>query len=266
MPINNYQDYLSQMSPQNAETFQYNQTNLISSGRLTLMSVFSPIAPSTPSSSVVLDNTSQHAMNLNLLGTSFLLRGKIASGGVHTLIVVDLLNISGGLSGILTTEQTTGLPTAPLTRYPSGEGVFAGLIIWSTIGSTPITVSINYTNQNGISNKISPLVTLTASVGADRGLGRIFLLPLASGDTGVQSVNSVTLSASTGTAGNFGVILFKPLSMIALNTGTSALDAVSSGGFVGSLSTIFPSACLSSILISGLGSQSISGFLFLGDQ
>lgn len=268
MPINNYEDYLSQISSQNAGTFQYNPSPPTSPGRLTLISRFFPIAPSTPSSSIALDNTSLYAINnqSNLLGAGnlFLLGGQIESGGAHTLIVVDLLNISGGLSGLVTTEQTTGLPTAPLTRYPSGEGVFAGLIIWASIGGTVATASINYTNQNGISERISPLAFFSSVSSSDRNPGRIFLMPLAFGDTGVQSVKSVTLFGSTGGAGNFGLILFKPLSMIALGTGPNTLDAVSSAGFVGSLSTIFPSACLSGILSPGTGNQVVSGSLFFG--
>ena len=269
MPINNYQDYLSQISLQKAEILQYNLSSPTTPGRLTLMSRFFPIAPPTPSSSIGLDNTSLYAINnqSNSLGTGnfFLLGGQIESGGAHTLIVVDLLNISGGLSGIVTTEQTTGLPTAPLTRYTDGKGVFAGLIIWSSPGSTVVTASINYTNQNGISERISPSASFSSSGGADRAPGRIFLMPFAFEDTGVRSVKSVTLLSSTGSIGNFGVILFKPLSMIALNTGAGALDAVSSGGFVGSLSTIFPNACLSGILSPGTGTQSVSGSLFLGE-
>ena len=181
--------------------------------------------------------------------------------------MVDLLNISGGLSANLTTEQTTGLPTAPLTRYSSGKGVFVGLIVWTVLGGTVTTVSINYTNQNGISERISPFVSFSSAFTSDRNVGRIFLIPLASGDTGVRSVKSVTLSTSTSVAGDFGVILFKPLSMIVLNSGIGAFDAVSSGGFVGSLSTIFSSACLSGILSPGAGNQGnqiVSGSLFLG--
>lgn len=268
MPINNYDDFLSQISSQNAGTFQYNSTltSAPTSGRLVLMPRFFSIVPSTPSSSIALDNNSLYAMNeSNLFGTdnSFLLGGQVESTGSHTLIVVDLLNISGGLSANLTTEQTTGLPTAPLTRYSSGEGVFAGLIIWTALGATVTTVSINYTNQNGISERISPFVSFSSGVTSERNVGRIFLMPLASGDTGVRSVKSVTLSTSVG-AGDFGVILFKPLSMIVLNSGIGAFDAVSSGGFVGSLSTIFSSACLSGILSPGAGNQIVSGSLFLG--
>jgi hypothetical protein len=39
----------------------------------------------------------------------------------------------------------------------------------------------------------------------------MILCPLQNDDTGVQSVEGVTVLATTGTAGNFGVTLFKPL-------------------------------------------------------
>ena len=264
MPINNYEDYLSQISLQNAESFQSNITGA-TVARLMLISRFFPTGFSVPSSSIALDNTSLYGINNNLLGTSelLLLRGRLDSLGTSTLIVADLLNISGGLSAIVTTEQTTNLPTAPLTRYTNGEGVFAGLIIWTAIGGTITTVSINYTNQNGISERISPFVSFSSSVISERNVGRIFLMPLASGDTGVRAVKSLTLSASTGTAGDFGVILFKPLAMMAVSS-SQAIDAVSTGGFTGSLCKIFPNACLSGFLCPSATTQTISGSLFFG--
>ena len=39
------------------------------------------------------------------------------------------------------------------------------------------------------------------------------MLPLQDGDIGVQEIASVTLAASTGTAGNFGVTLAKPIGL-----------------------------------------------------
>lgn len=264
MPINNYEDYLSQISLQDAENFQSNITGA-SVARLTLISRFFPVVASVPSSSIALDNTSLYGINNNLLGTSelLLLRGQLDSLGTSTLIVADLLNISGGLSAIVTTEQTTNLPSAPLTRYTDGKGVFAGLIIWTTIGGTITTVSINYTNQNGISEQISPLLSLPFSATGDRNPGRIYLIPLAPGDTGVRAVKSLTLSASTGTAGNFGVILFKPLAMMAVSS-SQPIDAVSTGGFIGSLCKIFPNACLSGFLCPSASTQTISGSLLFG--
>ena len=267
MPINNYQDYLSQISSQKAENFQANITTSTNPARLTLISRFFPTAASIPSSSIALDNTSLHGINNNLLGASevLLLGGQFNSLGTHTLILVDLLNISGGLNSVLTTEQTTNLPSAPLTRYSSGEGVFAGLIIWSSVGNTISTSSINYINQDGISEQISPPTFFPSSGSTpDRGPGRIHLIPLAPGDTGVRGVKSVTLSASTGTAGNFGVVLFKPLAMMSVSF-SQPIDAVSTGGFIGSLCKIFPDACLSIFLYPGTGSQSVSGSLFFGE-
>ncbi len=265
MPINNYQDYLSQISLQNAENFQANITTQIIAARLILISRFFPTTASIPSSSIALDNTSLHGINNNLLGTSelLLLGGEFNSLGTHTLILVDLLNISGGLNAILTTEQTTNLPSAPLTRYVNGEGVFAGLITWATIGSTISTSSINYINQNGISERISPPMSFSGST-PDRAAGRIHLIPLAPGDTGVREVRSVTLSASTGTAGNFGVALFKPLAMMSVSF-SQPIDAVSTGGFIGSLCKTFPNACLSIFLYPGTGAHSVSGSLFFGE-
>jgi len=267
MPINNYQDYLSQISPQNAEHFQANITTQANSSRLIFISRFFPTAASIPSSSIALDNTSLHGINNNLLGTSelLLLGGQFNSLGTHTLILVDLLNISGGLNAVLTTEQTTNLPSAPLTRYANGEGVFAGLIIWTAIGGTVSTASINYINQNGISEQISPPISFPSSTsGSDRSPGRTHLIPLAPGDTGVRQVKSVTLSASTGTSGNFGVALFKPLAMMSVSF-SQPIDAVSTGGFIGSLCKIFPNACLSVFLCPGTGTQSVSGSLFFGE-
>jgi hypothetical protein len=267
MPINNYQDYLSQISLQNAENFQANITTQFTPARLILISRFFPTAASIPSSSIALDNTSLHGINNNLLGTSelLLLGGQFNSPGTHTLILVDLLNISGGLNAVLTTEQTTNLPSAPLTRYANGEGVFAGLIIWAITGGIVSTSSINYINQNNISERISPPISFPSSTGgSDRSPGRIHLIPLAPGDTGVREVKSVTLSASTGTAGNFGVALFKPLAMMSVSF-SQPIDAVSTGGFTGSLCKIFPDACLSVFLCPGTGTQSVSGSLFFGE-
>lgn len=265
MPINNYQDYLSQISLQNAENFQYNITGSTNAARLMLLSRYFFVVPSTPSLSIALDNTSPYAINnqSNSLSTSdsLLLTGHFDSLGTHTLIVADLLNISGGLSAISTTEQTTNLPTAPLTRYTNGEGVFAGLIIWSATGGTIVNASINYTNQNGVAERISS-TPFSASVGGAITSGRIFLMSLAPEDTGVRSVKSVTLSASTGTIGNFGVILFKPLAMMSVSS--QPVDSVSTGGFTGSISKIHPNACLSGFLSPGIGSQLVSGSLFLG--
>lgn len=132
--------------------------------------------------------------------------------GNQYIWICDRLSHQGGLSGTVTTAQTTNLATAALTRYTSGVGVFAALEIYSQVGTTGTTVTASYTNQAGTAGQVS-LATVFGGTGF-REAGRMIILPLVAGDTGVKSVESVTVLASTTTAGNFGVTLFKPLYVI----------------------------------------------------
>lgn len=145
---------------------------------------------------------------LYLVGADF--GSSYAAGVTHLLI--DRLAHQGGLSGTSTTSQTTNLPTAALPRYTSGGGVMAAIEIYAAVGSTATTLTASYTNQAGTSGR----TTKDLVFGGNGNLAaRLFLpLPLQDGDTGVQSVESVTLAASTATAGNFGVTLFKPLLLV----------------------------------------------------
>lgn len=233
--------------------------------RLTALYRGLAIVPAIPTTSVALDNTSDVALpNLPIVssGKLTLLGAKLhpASSSGVCLIVADILNHSGGLSGTVTTPQTTNLPTAALTRCTSGEGVMAGIIVYSQVGSTGTTVTVEYTNQDGTTGRSS-----TRNIGASnfREINLFLLIPLQGGDTGVRSVESVTLLASTGTAGNFGIVLFKPLSMMAFNdySGSHVVDAVSSGGFIGALNQAESGACLS--LLAQGNNQGMTGSLFV---
>jgi hypothetical protein len=192
--------------------------------------------------------------------------GRFSTSGTAgvTLVAVDLLNQQGGLSGIVTTEQTTNLPTAALTRHTSGEGVFIGLVFYTTVGTTGTTVTVRYTNQAGTANRVS-LATAFGGTGF-REVGRIIQIPLQAGDTGVRSVEGVTVLATTATAGNFGVCLFKPLMQVSLDstTGTMPIDAVSSGGMIGSMAEFDDDACLTFMAITPVA-QNINGALLLAE-
>lgn len=128
------------------------------------------------------------------------------------LMLCDRLSHQGGLSGTTTGAQTTNLPTAALTRYTSGVGVWPCLEIYTAVGTTGTTATISYTNQAGTSGQTSQAVQFGAS--GFNGISQLIPVNLASGDYGCQAVASVTIALSTGTAGNFGVTLIKPLVMI----------------------------------------------------
>lgn len=155
--------------------------------------------------------------------------------------IVDRLSHQGGLSGTVTTAQTTNLPTAALTRYTTGEGVCLGAEIYTTIGTTGTTITVSYTNQAGTSGR----TTVATAFGATnyREGNRILPLPLQAGDTGVRAVASATVLATTGTAGNFGITLFKPLlSFSVFQPGPFVWDAVEDGG--GYAPEVLADACL----------------------
>lgn len=268
MALTDYDEYVAKLKQNRAADFQMSAA-FGAANRLCFASrVFLP-APAIPTTSIALDKTSDHSIGpMPSVGSGRLtiMGARLNPSGIggQAVILVDMLNVSGGLSGIVTTAQTTNLPTAALTRFTSGEGVMAGLTMWTQVGTTATTVTISYTNQSGTPGQISTATVFGGS--GSREAGRMIPIPLAAGDTGVRSVESVTLAATTGTAGNFGVCLFKPLAIMAMNDwqGAHAIDAVSSGGFVGALAEVHPDACLS---VFGIGnvSQAVGGAILLAE-
>lgn len=126
-----------------------------------------------------------------------------------TLVLYDRLLHIGGLSGTTATAQTVG---GTLTRYTGGSNNFVFVEINTTIGTTGTTVTMSYTDEAGNTGNTSPAVAIGAT--GFREDTRAIFLPLASGDKGVQAVASVTLAATTGTAGNFGVVVGHPIATI----------------------------------------------------
>jgi len=133
-----------------------------------------------------------------------------------TLVLYDRLLHIGGLSGTTTTAQNvqTATPSPALTRYTNGSGNMAWIEIYTIIGTTGTTVTMNYVDQDGNTGVTSPAVTIGGT--GFREVTRCIFLPLASGDTGIQAVESVDLLATTGTAGNFGVTIGHPLAYIGI--------------------------------------------------
>ncbi len=132
--------------------------------------------------------------------TMYLGRLEISGATPGSVILYDRLVSTSTLSGTVTTAQTVN--STALTRYTNGTGVGCWLEWYTATGSTATTATISYTNQSGTSGRSG-----TASIKASPDAGYMFPVSLASGDTGVQSVQSVTLAATTGTAGNFGITL-----------------------------------------------------------
>lgn len=164
------------------------------------------------------------------------------SAGQGSLLVYDRLLHIGGLSGTVTTPQTVG---GAITRY-TGSNSWNNQVwfeIYSSIGTTTTTITMSYTDQDGNAGITS---VATAFGGTTHGVqGRAQPLNLAAGDTGVRAVASVTLAATTGTAGDFGITILRPLAEL-------PFLAIGGGGlveYVDMLPEIFPGACLAFMFI-----------------
>lgn len=147
----------------------------------------------------------------------------ISTGVPAQLMLVDLQGYWPGISVNSATAQTlTGTPTL---RYASGAGCRLFFAITTASGVTAHNIALSYTNQAGTSGRSLPVtVTCTASAiaghlthtGTSAGMYGPFL-PLASGDTGVQNVASVTFSAASG-SGVGALCLVRPLITLPLAT------------------------------------------------
>lgn len=216
----------------------------------------------TPTTSVACNRQDPGAINAQLANYSpksaYVIGGRFCNTSARgTCILIDRLNHSGGLDGTLTTTQTTNLPTAALTRYTNGEGVMAALVIHTGLGATASTFVVSYTNQDGTPGKTSIANVIGGTT--HNATGRLIPITLASGDRGVRSVESVTLAGTTGTVGNFGVVLFRPIAMFSIETLLPIVSDIISGCTAGGLEAVLDDACLTLVQILETGGSTSGG-------
>jgi hypothetical protein len=247
MAISNINDYISNSNYQHMLTFHKAYGVARQFLGTTWQSL--PNAGSAPSTASTCSNTTTGALNretpIGLSSYDWRLTSlQITSPADGHFLLVDRLSHQGGLVANTTSTQTTNLPTAALTRYTNGNNVMAGIEIFTSLGSTATTATVSYTNQNGTSGKTSKPFVIGGASYLD--VNRILFIPLDDGDTGVRSVESVTLAADTTTAGSFGVFLFKVLAMA-----NPSKDAIYSANTYNALlggachfEPILPGACL----------------------
>lgn len=179
---------------------------------------FSAAIPSTPASldhtdSANLLQSPEYKQITNPLYLAEVQLEYVSGAGAAFHMLVDRLAEQGGLSGTVTSEQTTNLPLAAPPRADTAK-TWVGIHIYTAVGNTATTLTVEYTNHLGAPNKISQPVVFGGTNNQEA--NRFIIVPLADGDIGVSTVTGVTLAASTGTAGNFGVVLFRPLAFTGL--------------------------------------------------
>ena len=156
-----------------------------------------------------------------------------------SILLYDRLLHIGSMDGTNTGAQTVA---GSLTRNTGGAGNQIWVEIYSQIGASGTTITASYTNQAGTGSRTTKAVSIGGT--GLREPQRMICLPLQDGDTGVQAVASVTLAGTTGTAGNFGVTVVRPLLLLPVATAGGGAQRDCIAGFP-SVPEIDTDACLS---------------------
>lgn len=142
----------------------------------------------------------------------------VTSNSAMTLEIHDRLAHMGGLNGTLTTAQTVGVDLNSLTGTANlaeriGDTNFSDVQWWlewyTDTGATAVTATVNVTYSDGTTGNLTGQ-SLVATTRAGRLYPLNTLIPSAAAGKFIRGVNSVTLSATTGTAGSFGVTATRP--------------------------------------------------------
>ena len=170
-----------------------------------------------PTTAAVLDDETLGAIRFTQQtapATSYLgiLEGLCTNAGT-TLEIHDRLMAMGGLNGTLTSAQTANvdihanLATLNLDAR-KGDANYSDIQWWlewyADTGGTAVTATVNVTYNDDTTGNLTG-IALAGTRRASFMQPLNSLIPAADSGKFIRDVNTVTLSASTGTAGNFGV-------------------------------------------------------------
>lgn len=184
---------------------------------------------------------------------------EVATGNAAmTTELHDRLVHMGGLNGTLTTAQTVGIDFASITADNMvnriGDSNYSDIQWWlewyTATGGTAVTATVAVTYNDGTTG------TLSASLAATRPASFMLplngLIPAAGAGKFIRAVTSVTLSATTGTAGSFGVTATRP--RMTIGTPIANFKSIADWAQLG-LPEIFNSSCLFPIVLTSTTSS-----------
>lgn len=179
-----------------------------------------PGAGATPGAAAVPTSATTGAMgfaNQTAPVTSYLAWLSLMAGNnVTNLEIHDRLAHVGGLSGTVTTAQgalslVTSNPGAERLGDSNYSDVQWWIEIYTALGATGVNATVNVTYNDDSTGNLAAI-----ALGATPRQGRLYPLVSAVAGKFIKAINSVTLSATTGTAGNFGFTATRPRTMVSL--------------------------------------------------
>jgi hypothetical protein len=172
----------------------------------------------------------------------------VCSNSAMTVEIHDRLAHMGGLSGTVTTAQAVGIDFNGVTANNMveriGDANYSDIQWWlewyTATGATASNATVAVTYNDGTTGSLTA-AALAATRPASLMIPLNGLIPSAASGKFIRGVTSVTLSASTATAGSFGVTATRPrVTMpLPLANKTEIFDWAALG-----LPEIFNSTCL----------------------
>jgi len=147
-----------------------------------------------------------------------------------SLLLCDRLWHNNGLVITSTGPQTinsVAWPARDGDGATAGSQVHVGFEVITTLGAGTPTLTLGYTNSNGVSGKTSNNIIATATTPI---VGSFYEMGLAAGDVGVQSIQTFQLSA-TWTSGTAALVAYRVLAALELTTANvpNAIDFLTGG-------------------------------------
>lgn len=139
-----------------------------------------------------------------------------ASNNATNLEIHDRLAHMSGLSGTVTTSQgalslVTSDPGADRRGDANYSDVQWWLEIYTALGSTGVNATVAVTYNDDSTGNLAAI-----ALGATPRVGRLYPLVSAVAGKFIKAVTGVTLSATTGTAGNFGITATRPRTSVSM--------------------------------------------------
>lgn len=230
-----------------------------------------PVAGSIPTAAAICNNTlTGGQVYRQAVGSNKLYLAEMEVGCSQAYMDIQLhdrLAHMGGLVANITTLQTTNLPidvsgTESNLVARRGAVDYSELQWWfdiyTTTGATQSTVTITYVATDDTTDTFA-----TTVIPANANAGRSIPINYPPNGKIMKRINSVQLSPSTGTAGNFGITVTRPIGGIS----TEGNNIVRKGNaYVTGFPSIQAEACLYIIyLCSATSSGTVAGRLVLAE-
>lgn len=153
------------------------------------------------------------------VGANFLTELQMASSVNHTHLFFDVLWVNSGIAVTTTTAQAIVTPTLPARDSDgttNGEGCMIAMLTTTanTNAAAIANSTVSYTNSKGVSGRTATLTALQGSqIPVSPAIGTIVWFNLAAGDTGVRSIESITLGTSLA-AGAVSLMIARDIATI----------------------------------------------------